>query len=302
MTSGWSWFIIILTLGNIAAALWLFGIYSTSTRAEPGDTGHIWDSDLQELNNPLPRWWLWLFLASVAFGLVYLVLYPGLGSYPGLLGWSQQSQHAAEVQAADAAQAPRYARFASLSLDELSRDPDAMGTARSIYANVCAGCHGSDARGAVGFPNLTDDNWLYGNSPEALIATIANGRIGVMPGWEAALGEAGVNETVAYVRRLSGLPADEALADAGAVRYAMFCVACHGVDGRGNQLLGASDLTRNTWLFGGDEAALRQTIAVGRINQMPAHDVLLGPDRVRLLAAYTLSLSRGSGDGSAGGG
>lgn len=302
MTSGWSWFIIVLALGNILAMLWLFGIYSIKGKVESSDPSHVWDGDLRELNNPLPRWWLWVFMASVVFGFVYLALYPGLGTYKGLLGWSQAGQHAAEVSAAEAAQAPRFARFAAMSLPELAADPDAMGTARSIYANVCAGCHGSDARGAIGFPDLTDGDWLYGGDPETIVATIANGRMGVMPGWEAALGEAGVNETVAYVRSLSGLPADAALAEAGAARFAMFCVACHGVDGRGNQMLGAPNLTDDVWLYGGDEGALRKSIAAGRSNQMPAHDSLLGRDRVRLLAAYVLSLAEGSGRGPSGGG
>lgn len=302
MTSGWSWFIIILALGNILAMLWLFGIYSIKGKVEASDPSHVWDGDLRELNNPLPRWWLWIFMASVVFAFVYLALYPGLGNYRGLLGWSQTVQHGEEVRAADEAQAPRFARFAAMSLPELAGDPDAMGTARSIYANVCAGCHGSDARGAVGFPNLTDGDWLYGGDPEVIVATIANGRTGVMPGWEAALGEAGVRETVAYVRSLGGLPADAALAEAGAARYAMFCVACHGVDGRGNPMLGAPNLTDDVWLYGGDERALTRTIAAGRTNQMPAHEGLLGRDRVRLLAAYVLSLAEGSGHGPSGGG
>lgn len=301
MTSGWSWFIIIVTLANIAGALWLLLANSEAKipASEGPDTGHCWDEDLTELNSPLPRWWYWLFLISVIWGVGYLVFYPGLGNFAGVLGWTQESQHGAEVQAARAIQAPRYARFAELSLPDLAQDPDAMGEARSLFANGCAGCHGSDARGAPGFPDLTDADWLYGNTPEALLATIGGGRAGVMPGWQAVLGDGGVNEVVTYMQSLGGAKVDPALAQAGAVRFATFCVACHGVDARGNQALGAPNLTDDIWLFGGDPEALRVSVADGRYNEMPAHEALLGPDRVRLLAAYVLSLNA-SGAGAGG--
>ncbi len=293
MTSGWSWFIIIVSLANIAGAWWLLQANGQATipKSEGPDTGHVWDEDLTELNSPLPRWWYWLFVLTVVWGLGYLVFYPGLGNFAGVLGWTQQNQHAAEVQAAKAVQAPRYARFAALSLPELAQDPDAMGEARSLFANGCAGCHGSDARGAPGFPNLTDDDWLYGNAPESLLATIGGGRAGVMPGWQAVLGDDGVKEVVAHIQGLSGTAADPVLAQAGAARYAMFCIACHGPDARGNQALGAPNLTDDIWLFGADPEALRVSVAEGRYNEMPAHEALLGPERVRLMAAYVLSLT-----------
>ncbi|MDP2325339.1 MAG: cytochrome-c oxidase, cbb3-type subunit III [Gammaproteobacteria bacterium] len=311
MTSGWSWFIIIVSLLNIGACYWLLKANGEAVipRSEGVDTGHVWDGDLKELNSPLPRWWYWLFVITVVWGLGYLVFYPGLGNFAGLLGWSQQGQYAEEVQAAREMQAPRYTRFAAMSLPELSQDPDAMGEARSLFANGCAGCHGSDARGAPGFPNLTDNDWLYGNAPESVLATISSGRAGVMPGWQAVLGDDGVTEVVAYLQSLSSTGADPARAQAGAARFAMFCVACHGVDARGNQALGAPNLTDDIWLFGGDAESLRVSIGVGRYNEMPAHEALLGPDRVRLMAAYVLALnadipgpsaSRNSNDGSAG--
>jgi cytochrome c oxidase cbb3-type subunit 3 len=305
MTSGWSWFIALVSLANVAGILWLLYVNGRAKTVKPAssNTGHVWDGDLTELNNPQPRWWLWLFVLSVIWGLGYLVLYPGLGSFPGTLAWTSQKQHAAEVRAADDLQAPRYARFATLSLEQLARDPDAMGEARSLFANGCAGCHGSDARGAPGFPNLTDADWLHGNAPDALLATVGGGRMGVMPGWQAALTDAGVEEVVAYVQSLSGTAARPELVQAGAARYAIFCVACHGADARGNQALGAPNLADTVWLFGGDAESLRVTIGVGRQNQMPAHDALLGKDRVRLMAAYVLSLSGGgSGNGAADGG
>lgn len=305
MTTGWSWFIAIGSLANVAGIVWL--LYANgrakTVKTASSNTGHVWDGDLTELNNPQPRWWLWLFVLSVIWGLGYLVFYPGLGSSPGTLGWTSQKQHAAEVRAANELQAPRYARFATLSLEQLAQDPDAMGEARSLFANGCAGCHGSDARGAPGFPNLTDGDWLYGNVPETLLATIGGGRMGAMPGWQAALTDAGVEEVVAYVQSLSGTAARPELVQAGAARYAVFCVACHGADARGNQMLGAPNLADTVWLYGGDADSLRVTIGAGRQNQMPAHEALLGKDRVRLMAAYVLSLgSGGSGNGAADGG
>jgi cytochrome c oxidase cbb3-type subunit III len=290
MTSGWNWFIVILTLANIAGALWLLFANATAPAVGGNDTGHVWDEDLRDANNPLPRWWFWLFVLSTIWGLAYLFLYPGLGDYAGSLGWNQATQYAREVQIATTQQAPRYARFAAMGLPELARDPDALGEARRLFANGCANCHGSDARGAIGFPNLADSDWLYGNTPEDILATITDGRTGVMPAWGMVLGEDGVNEVVAYVQRLSGQDADVALAGKGAARFAAFCVACHGADGRGMAALGAPNLTDTVWLHGGDAVALRTSIAEGRQNQMPAHAALLGQDRVRLLAAYVLSL------------
>lgn len=299
MSTGTSWFIIIVTLLNIAGCVWL--LVANGRAADPAgtpkDTGHVWDGDLQEFNNPLPRWWFWLFIISVIFSLIYLALYPGLGSFRGALGWSQAGQHAGEVARATVAQQDRYARYAALSLPALGVDPEAMGTARTLYANYCAACHGSDARGGPGFPNLTDPDWLWGGEPELVLGSISGGRIGAMPGWEAVLGAAGVDEVTAYVRGLAAGGEPTGAAVAGRDRYQQFCVACHGADGRGNQALGAPNLADAVWLYGGDEAAVRQSIAQGRQGQMPAHEPLLGPDRVRLLAAYVLKLSA-AGDGS----
>ena len=295
MTTGWTLFIVILTAINVVGAVWLLWVTSRRSPADkqPGveTTGHTWDGDLREYNNPLPRWWLWMFYGTVAFGIVYLVLYPGLGSWQGTAGWSQEKQWQEQVAAADAAAAPVYARFAGMGLDELGQDPDAMRVARNLYANNCAMCHGSDARGAKGFPSLTDGDWLYGGAPDTVLATISYGRNGIMPPWGEALGERGVEEVVAYVLTLSGLQAPAALAEAGKPKFQMYCAACHGMDGKGMQAVGAPNLTDDIWLYGSDAAEIRYGIVNGRNNQMPAQLELLGEPKVRLLTAYVLSLA-----------
>jgi cytochrome c oxidase cbb3-type subunit 3 len=295
MTTGWTLFIVILTAINVVGAIWL--LWTTSKRA-PGEqrpggetTGHTWDGNLREYNNPLPRWWLWMFYGTVAFSIVYLVLYPGLGSWQGTRAWTQEGQWQAQVDEAEKAAAPLYERFAAMSLADLGQDPDAMRVARNLYANNCAVCHGSDARGAKGFPNLTDADWLYGGAPETVQATIANGRIGVMPAWAEVLGPQGVEEVTSHVLTLSGLEAPADLAAAGKPKFEMFCASCHGLDGKGMQAVGAPNLTDGIWLYAPTADEIRYGIVNGRNNQMPAQLELLGEQKVRLLAAYVLSLA-----------
>mgnify|MGYP005848770599 CR=1 FL=1 len=294
MSTGWTLFIVIITAINVVGATWL--MWASSKRAPgeavPGsDTGHVWDSDLKEYNNPLPRWWLWLFYGSVAFSLVYLVLFPGLGSWKGTLGWTQERQWQEQVDAAERAAAPMFERFAAMSFAELGDDADAMRVARNLYANNCAMCHGSDARGATGFPNLTNADWQWGSTEEEVYTTIAYGRVGAMPPWGEVLGPDGVEEVVAYVLTLSGQSAPAEKAAAGEVRFQTVCAACHGFDGKGMQALGAPNLTDDVWIYGGGADMIRYAVLNGRQNQMPAHLELLGEQRVRLLTAYVLTLA-----------
>ncbi len=297
MSSFWSWFIIILTLGNIVAAVWL--MYTNTQRATPGTTevtGHKWDGDLEEFNNPLPRWWLGLFYVTVLLSVAYFILYPGLGNFSGVLGWSQVGQYQAEVEAAEAKYAEFYARFRDMDLTQLAADEEAMAAAGNIFGNNCAACHGSAGRGAVGFPNLTDDAWQYGGSPDDILATLRNGRNGVMPAQAAILGDDGVEEVIAYVLSISGRDAPADKAAAGGARFAQVCAACHGLDGKGNKMIGAPNLTDDVWVFGGSAADIRYALVNGRANQMPAQLPLLGEDRTRLMAAYVLKLSGQAGD------
>ena len=299
MTSGWSLFVVLVTIVNIIACVWLLRWTAKPKSATEkigggADTGHVWDKDLREYNNPLPKWWLWLFYITVVFGLVYLVLYPGLGTFKGIKGWTQANQYEAERAAVEAKAAEWFAPFASMTVPQLAGDAKAMSTANNLFQNNCAQCHGSDGGGARGFPNLSDADWQWGGDADTIVQTITAGRMAAMPPWGEVLGPDGVEEAVAYVQTLSGQPADAAKAAAGKTRFETVCSACHGMDGKGNPLLGAPNLTDQTWLYGSDAATIRETIVKGRNGQMPSFGDKLGEQRVRLLAAYVTRLS-GSG-------
>jgi cytochrome c oxidase cbb3-type subunit III len=296
MSGFWSWWIAILVAANIGFALWL--LLSTTRRnsgdqqAGPETTGHTWDGDLQEYNNPLPRWWLGLFYFTVAFSVAYLVLYPGLGAFEGTLGWSEVKQWQAQTAEANAIAAREMSRFAGRSIEQLARDPGAIRIAKNLFAANCSMCHGSDARGAKGYPNLTSPNLSWGREPDQIVATIAGGRQGVMPAWGAVLGADGVEAVANYVYGLSGRTAPQpSLVAAGKAQYDTVCVACHGPDGRGNPALGAPNLTDQYWIYGGSLPAIKETITNGRANKMPAHLELLGEQKVKLLAGYVYSLA-----------
>jgi cytochrome c oxidase cbb3-type subunit 3 len=294
LNSFWNWFVIIITIASILGCWWLLhwtkGV-SDREGEEIGSTGHIWDENIRELNAPLPRWWLHLFNITIIFALLYVFMFPGLGNVPGLLDWSQTGQYDSEMTAAAARQESVYARFREMDPAALTADDEANEIGRRLFANNCAMCHGSDGRGAASFPNLADDDWLYGGSFDQVLTSINKGRVGTMPPWGPVLGEDGVNEVVAYVQQLAGQKADSQLAAAGKNRYDTICVACHGLDGSGNQALGAPNLTNDIWLYGGDAAVIAESISKGRAGNMPAHENLLNEDRRRLLAAYVTGLS-----------
>jgi cytochrome c oxidase cbb3-type subunit 3 len=293
-------FIIALTLANIAGALWLLW-WTRRSRGETlttHTTGHVWDEDLTELNNPLPRWWLWLFIITVAFGGVYLALYPGLGNFKGTLGWSSRAEHDAQARTNAARIERTLAPYAARNVTELTRDPAALGIGRNLFLNNCATCHGSDGGGAPGYPNLTDHDWLWGGEPDTVVATISGGRTGVMPAWGEVLGSTGVENVLGYVYSLQGRKLEAGDVRAGAAKFAELCTACHGADARGNPALGAPNLRDGVWLHGGALATVRDSIEKGRGGTMPPHAARLGETRVKLLAAYVLSLSRADSDDS----
>jgi len=296
MTSGWSLFVIALVVVNILGCFWLLRWTARPKSATEkigggADTGHVWDKDLREYNNPLPRWWLWLFYITIVFSVIYLALYPGLGSFTGIKGWTQAGQYVQQRTEADARAAAYLAPFAAMTVPQLAADAKAMATARNLFQVNCAQCHGSDGGGAKGFPNLSDKQWQWGGDPDTVVQTIMAGRVAAMPPWGQVLGAQGVDQVVAYVRQLSGQQADATLAAAGKTQFETVCAACHGVDGKGNPLLGAPNLTDDVWLYGGDAATIKLAVENGRNGQMPAFGERLGAERVRLLAAYALRLS-----------
>ncbi len=294
-TSGfWSLFVAGVTLAGIAfCAVILVAMSRRKTAGDPDKTGHVWDEDLDEYNNPLPRWWMWMFWITIVFSLGYLWLYPGLGTWKGAANWTSTAQYGDEVKVAEQRFGPLFQKFAAVELRQLAADPEAHAVGQKLFMNYCTQCHASDARGGKGFPNLTDDDWLYGGEPETIKATIMNGRNGVMPAWEASLKPEGVRDAAHFVRSLSGLQHDAERAARGKALFATYCVGCHGPEGKGNPALGAPNLTDKVWLYGSSEATLVETIGKGRNNTMPAHKDFLGEPRVHVLAAYVYSLSRG---------
>ncbi len=291
----WSWYIIAIAGGGI---IWLVILLRGNSKAtgkigEP--TGHVWDEDLEELNNPLPRWWLVMFYLTIIFAVVYLILYPGMGSYKGVLNWTEKGEYEAEMAAAKAEYGPLFDKFLKQDLVAVAEDDKAVKMGERLFVTYCAVCHGSDARGARGFPNLRDHDWLYGGEPENIKASIMHGRQGTMPAWEGPLGGAeGVNNVANYVMTLAGRKVDADSAAKGKEKFDMFCAGCHMPDGTGNTMLGAPNLTNNIWLYGGSPSAIKETIAKGRSGKMPAHSEFLGEAKVHILSAYIYSLSHES--------
>ena len=291
----WGTFISVITVVSILACAVLLWTLSTK-RVAPGRavdvTGHVWDEDLEEYNNPLPRWWIWLFYITIVFGLAYLVLYPGLGGYPGLLKWSSRGEYEADQAKARETYQPIYAKYAAMSIARVARDPQAREMGQRLFLNYCAQCHASDARGGKGYPDLTDNNWLYGGDPESIVGSITNGRTALMPAWGKIVGDEGTRNLAHYVIALSGGVHDELYAAYGKELFKTNCVACHGPEGKGNPALGAPNLTDKIWLYGGSSNALIETIGKGRNGVMPAWGDFLGAEKIHLLAAYVFGLSR----------
>lgn len=295
MSSGWSAWVIGLVVITLVGCAWL--LMANRRGSEGGASGELTEHEydgLREYNNPMPAWWMWLFVGTLAWAPIYFLLYPGFGSFAGTLGWSSRGEHEAEVAAAQEKYGPLFTRYASTPIPLLANDPQAVETGSRLFANNCAQCHGSDAQGGRGYPNLTDDDWLYGGAPEQIVQTITMGRVGNMPGLGSVVGEEGVTNLAQYVLSLSGRQHSAEQAAAAAAQYAQVCAVCHGADGRGNQAMGAPNLTDDIWLHGGRPEEIEFQIRNGRISQMPAHADLLGPQKIHVLAAYVLSLNRGS--------
>ena len=291
----WNLYVIALSALSIAACAVL--LYALSRQKvipgkDPGTTGHVWDENLQEYNNPLPRWWMMLFYITIAFSVAYLVLYPGLGNVKGVLGWSSTGQHTKEMEKADKEFGPIYAKYAAMSMEDVAKDPAGLAIGQRLFLNNCAQCHGSDGRGAKGFPNLADSDWLWGGTPQAIKTSVLEGRQGVMPPMGAALGSPEMVENVAnYVLSLSGSGHDAGKASAGKPMFVV-CAACHGADGKGNIAMGAPNLTDKVWLVSGTVAGITQTINNGRHGVMPAWKDFLGEQKSHIVSSYVYSLSQ----------
>ena len=293
----WSVYVAAITLIGIFGCLLLLILVARKKVDSAGDntTGHVWDEDLRELNNPMPKWWMGLFVITVIFGLGYLAAYPGLGAFNGKLDWSQNGAYEREMAKAKADLEPMYAKFVSMPTEEMAKDPQAMAIGERLFMNNCAQCHGSDARGSKSFPNLADGDWLHGGSPEKIKETISNGRIGMMPPMAAAVGTADDVRNVAnYVLSLSGSPHDAVKASLGKSKF-VACAACHGMDGKGNPALGAPNLSDDIWLHGWGEAAIVNIVNNGKHNEMPAQKEKLTEAQIAVLASYVWGLSHKDG-------
>ena len=289
----WSVFVTGVTIVSIVACLlllWFSGKAKAMTTSD-NTTGHVWDGDLREMNNPLPRWWAWLFVITIVFALVYLWLYPGLGTYAGKFAWSSTGQHQSEVDKGNADVAPLYAKYAAMKPEDVAKDAKAMAIGERLFMNTCAQCHGSDARGNKGIPNLTDNDWLGGGTPDVIKNNITKGRIGMMPPMAAAVGTADDVKNVAnYVLSLSGSPHDSLRASLGKPKFVV-CAACHGPDGKGMHAIGSANLTDDIWLHGYGEAAIIAMINNGKTNVMPAQGDKFTPEQIHVLASYVWGLS-----------
>ena len=290
----WNLYVIVIVVGSLLACALLLYMQGKATFT-PGKTmGHVWDEDLEEYNNPMPKWWSWLFIITVVFAFGYLALYPGLGNFKGALGWTAVGQLKNEVAKADAVVKPMYDKYNGMDVKALAADKQAMETGKRLYLTYCMQCHGADARGAKGFPNLTDSDWLYGGEPEQIKQTLEAGRMGVMPP-HAHLGADTVKDLANYVRSLSGLPNDAVRTAKGKEAFnSAGCSGCHGPDGKGMQAIGAPNLTDKVWLYGSSEATITETINNGHQNKMPAWKEFLGDGKIQVLTAYVYSLSQGA--------
>jgi cytochrome c oxidase cbb3-type subunit 3 len=292
MASFWSLWVIILTAVTFVGITWiLFANRKREGQTAEKTTGHVYDG-IEELDNPLPAWWFYMFLVTIVFGVAYLVVYPGMGNFPGMLGWTQIEQHDKRVATAEAKYREMRDRYVALPIEEIAADPKVRKMGSRMFRNNCAQCHGADAKGVYGFPNLTDGDWIFGGTPEAIKASITNGRQAAMPAWGPMLGDQGVAEATAYVLELNGRDADDAQAAAGKKHFQTYCVACHGAGGTGNSMLGAPNLANGIWLYGGNADQISHSIRAGRNGVMPAHNDMLSEDKIHLITAYVYGLSQ----------
>ena len=291
----WSWYIIIPTVLGIIGCF-VFLVKYTGGKIDSDKTaetmGHVWDEDLEELNNPLPLWWLYMFHFTIIFGVIYLILYPGLGSFEGILGWTQVNEYQEEQAVASEKYDPIFDKYINQDLIAVAENSEAITIGKRLFSAYCTQCHGSDAGGARGYPSLRDGDWLFGGKPEDIKKSILEGRVGTMPAWEEVLDTKEIFNVAEYVRSLSGHEGDSIVISRGKESFVKNCVVCHGADAGGNYQFGAPNLTNNIWLYGGSQNRVIESISKGRNGQMPPNKEFLGEAKAHLLAAYVYSLSQ----------
>jgi len=292
MASIWSYWIIILTTITLVGITWIL-FANRKREQQPADktTGHEYDG-IEEYDNPLPAWWFYMFFITIVWGVGYLIVYPGMGNYAGAIGWTQVGQYDREVAAAEQKYRDMRDRYLAMPVTEIASDPAVRKMGMRLFANNCAQCHGADAAGAYGFPNLTDSDWIYGGEPDTIKTTLLNGRQAAMPAWGSIIGDQGVADVTEYVLSLNGRDVDPTKAKAGAAVFKTYCVACHGEDGTGNRTLGAPNLTNGIWLYGGTAEQIAQTVRAGRNGKMPAFKDTLSEDKIHILTAYVYGLNK----------
>jgi cytochrome c oxidase cbb3-type subunit 3 len=289
MTSFWSNWIIILTTISIVGITWILLANRKTTPTPDNTTGHEYDG-IREYDNPLPAWWFYMFVITIVWGIAYLVVYPGMGNFPGVIGWTQINQHEAQVSKAEEKFRGLRDKYLALPIEEIASDPVVRKMGQRMFGNNCAQCHGADAKGRYGFPNLTDGDWIYGGTAQNIKTSITDGRQAAMPGWGSIIGDGGVSSVTSYVRSLNGHDTDSQQFAAGEKVFQTYCVACHGSEGKGNPAMGAPDLTNGIWLYGGTESQIAHSIRTGRNGMMPAHKSLLSADKIHIIAAYVYGL------------
>jgi len=289
MSSFWSNWIIVLTIFTLVAVTWILLANQTRNDNSAETTGHIYDG-IEEYDNPLPAWWFWMFVITIVWGVGYLVFYPGMGSYQGVLGWSQHSEHDQAVAAAELKYQDIRESYLSRPVEEIAEDPAAHRMGQRLFGNHCAQCHGSDGRGSYGFPDLTDSDWIWGGEIRDIKHTLTNGRQAAMPAWQGVLGDQGVEEMTEYVLSLNKQTQNTPSLISSSEKFVMYCGGCHQLNGAGNQMIGAPNLTDDVWLYGGSKSEVAQTLRYGRTGMMPAQNTILSEAKLHILTAYVSSL------------
>jgi len=295
MSTLWSVIVAIVIFLNIVGCYLLIRWVAKPNKGEASQgeaTDHVWDGDLRELNNPMPRWWLMMFYITIVYGLLYLVYYGGFGDNKGISGWSSTQEYVEELADAEAKYGPIFSKFSSQSIEDLSKDEAAKRVGQRLFVTYCSQCHGSDAGGARGFPNLTDNDWIWGGSSDEIRTSILHGRTGTMPAWGGVIEKQKIGYLVEYVVSLSGRQHKTTDAQRGQQLFGQYCAACHNADATGNKLIGAPNLADKTWLYGASKGRITKSIVDGRTGHMPAHKNFLGEDKVHLLAAYVYGLGK----------